>query len=269
MSVVKTLFSLQGKNILITGGSGHIAKTVARAFYSCGANLILIDQNEDALREAKDDLLKAGTDEQHIYISRVDLENGSEVSRFLQEINDGYSTLDVLINAAAFVGSRDLDGWAVPFLEQSVDTWRRCLEVNLTAPFTLIQGVFHLMNNAKSPSIINVSSIYGQVGPDMSLYHGTDMGNPAAYGASKAGLAQLTRWLCTSLPSKFRVNTITPGGVERGQDIHFKARYCEKTTTGRMAKEEDLVGTFMLLASDAGSYITGQDIAIDGGWTAK
>jgi NAD(P)-dependent dehydrogenase (short-subunit alcohol dehydrogenase family) len=95
------------------------------------------------------------------------------------------------------------------------------------------------------------------------------MGNPAAYAASKAGLAQLTRWLCTSLPDHFRVNTVTPGGVERGQDPEFVARYVSNTSLKRMATEEDLVGVILLLVSAAGAYITGQDIAVDGGWTAK
>lgn len=268
MKTTDDLFNLSGRTVLITGGAGHIARRGAAAFLEQGADLILVDRYADALQVAKDSLLALGFGGKIDTIT-TDLEQPSQVDDLIRQVTQHHAKLDALINAAAFVGTDKIEGWGVPFLAQSVDTWRRCLEVNLTAPFALIQGLYPLMEKATSPAIINVSSIYGQVGPDMSLYEGTAMGNPAAYAASKAGLAQLTRWLCTTLPSHFRVNTITPGGVERGQNPEFHARYIANTASKRMATEEDLVGVMLLLISDAGAYITGQDIAVDGGWTAK
>jgi NAD(P)-dependent dehydrogenase (short-subunit alcohol dehydrogenase family) len=102
----------------------------------------------------------------------------------------------------------------------------------------------------------------------MRLYEGTPAGNPAAYGASKAGLLQLTRYLATVLAPKVRVNAITPGGVLRGQDTRFQERYVSRTPLGRMAVEEDFKGAFAYLASDASAYVTGQNVVVDGGWTA-
>ena len=113
--------------------------------------------------------------------------------------------------------------------------------------------------------IINLSSIYGILGPDYSLYKGTNMGNPAAYAASKGGVIQLTRWLSTTLSPKVRVNAISLGGVLRGQPEKFVRRYNTGTPLGRMATEEDFKGVIAYLASDLSKYMTGQNLVIDGG----
>jgi len=102
----------------------------------------------------------------------------------------------------------------------------------------------------------------------MNLYAGTPMGNPAAYAATKGGLLQLTQYLATVLAPKVRVNAISPGGISRGQPEAFAERYAALTPLKRMGTEEDLKGALALLVSDAGAYITGQNIMVDGGWTA-
>jgi NAD(P)-dependent dehydrogenase (short-subunit alcohol dehydrogenase family) len=116
-------------------------------------------------------------------------------------------------------------------------------------------------------SIVLISSIYGLVGPDMSLYEGTSMANPAGYGASKGGLLQLMRYLATVLAPDVRVNAISPGGVWRQQPGQFHDRYRSRTPLGRMATEEDLKGAAAYLASDLSSYVTGHNLVVDGGWT--
>ena len=114
--------------------------------------------------------------------------------------------------------------------------------------------------------MINISSIYGQWGPDLSLYEGTKMANPAAYSASKGGLDQLTRWLACTLAPDIRVNAISPGGVARGQPISFVERYNARTPLGRMATEDDFRGAVAYLASDLSAYVSGQILSVDGGW---
>jgi NAD(P)-dependent dehydrogenase (short-subunit alcohol dehydrogenase family) len=114
---------------------------------------------------------------------------------------------------------------------------------------------------------VNVSSIYGLVAPNMGLYDGTVMGNPAAYGATKGGIVQLTRYLATVLSPEIRVNAFAPGGIARGQAGEFTERYERLTPLGRMATEDDFRGVLAWLASDASRYVTGQTIAVDGGWT--
>ena len=123
-----------------------------------------------------------------------------------------------------------------------------------------------MLKAAEGASIINIASIYGMYGPDWRLYEGTSMGNPAAYGASKGGLIQLTRWLATTIAPSVRVNAISPGGVFRNQPEAFVQRYEAKTPLGRMATEDDFIGIIAFLASDLSKYVTGQNHLVDGGW---
>ena len=103
----------------------------------------------------------------------------------------------------------------------------------------------------------------------MSLYEGTTMANPAAYGASKGGLTQLTRYLATVLAPEVRVNCVSPGGIARGQPESFRQRYEKRTPLGRMASDSDYNGAVLFLASSASSYMTGATLVVDGGWTAR
>jgi NAD(P)-dependent dehydrogenase (short-subunit alcohol dehydrogenase family) len=164
------------------------------------------------------------------------------------------------------VGTSDLPGWGVPFEEQSIETWRRALEVNLTAVFDLCQGLYPLLRKSTGASIVNIASIYGMYGPDWRLYEGTSLSNPSAYGASKGGLIQLTRWLATTIAPEVRVNAISPGGVSRHQPEEFVKRYESKVPLGRMATEEDFCGAIAYLVSDLSKYVTGQILSVDGGW---
>ena len=123
-----------------------------------------------------------------------------------------------------------------------------------------------LLNGSKGANIINVGSIYGIYAPDFSLYEGTNMGNPAAYGVSKAGLNQLTKWLSTSMAPNIRVNSISPGGISRDQPKKFVTKYIQKTPLKRMANEVDFLGVMAYLSSDMSEYVTGQVIQVDGGW---
>ena len=122
------------------------------------------------------------------------------------------------------------------------------------------------MKKSKNATIINVSSIYGVYSPDLEIYQGTKLGNSAAYAAAKAGLIQLTKWLSKALAPRIRVNCISPGGIFRDQPKKFVKAYIKKTSIKRMAKEDDLMGVFAFLASDASAYVTGQNIIVDGGW---
>jgi NAD(P)-dependent dehydrogenase (short-subunit alcohol dehydrogenase family) len=160
-----------------------------------------------------------------------------------------------------------MDGWAVPFGEQTVEAWDRALRVNLTSAFVLVQEARDLLGASGAGSVILFGSIYGQVGPDRSLYEGTSIANPAAYGASKGAIAQLARTLATTLAPSVRVYVITPGGIERGQPDAFVSRFRARTPLARMAVEEDVKGAVAFLASNLSAYVTGQEIVVDGGWT--
>ena len=136
----------------------------------------------------------------------------------------------------------NLRGWNIPFEQQTLATWRRALEVKFTAIFDLCHGLMPMLRAAARNSIINIAPTYGMHGPDWSLYESTTMGNPAAYGASKGGLIQFTRWLATTLAPAVRVNAISPGGIRRNQPDQFIARYAAGTPLQRTATEKDLLG---------------------------
>ena len=142
------------------------------------------------------------------------------------------------------------------------------MRVNLSSAFVLSQSLLPQLSNSGYGSIILISSIYGSLGPDMSLYEGTKMQNPVGYGASKGGLLQLMKYLATLMAPSVRVNAISPGGVERGQPESFVERYSRRTPMKRMATEGDLVGPTIFLASNMSSYVTGQNLIVDGGWSA-
>jgi NAD(P)-dependent dehydrogenase (short-subunit alcohol dehydrogenase family) len=195
-----------------------------------------------------------------------DLEQQAQRNDLMTSLKTSDQGLNILINNAAFVGTSDLKGWAVPFEQQTIETWRRALELNLTAIFDLCQGLTPLLKAAEGASIINIASIYGIYGPDWALYEGTNMSNPAAYGTSKGGLIQFTRWLATTIAPRIRVNTLSPGGVFRNQHEAFVQRYEVKTPLGRMATEDDFRGAIAYLASDLSKYMTGHNLVVDGGW---
>ncbi len=266
MKSLHELMSLKGKVALITGGAGHIGCVLAQALAELGANIVLLDINKEQLDEKAKDIIEKYKVKVHTL--EIDLSLESSVRCVPELISKEFGRLDIIVNCAALVGTSDLKGWAVPFEKQSSDTWRKALEINLTAAFVLIQSCKEMLTSSDSASIINISSIYGMVGPDMKLYEGSEMGNPAAYAVSKAGLSQLTRWLATTLAPGIRVNTISVGGVLRGHKDIFISHYKERTPLKRMAKEEDLKGAVAYLASGLSSYVTGHNLVVDGGWVS-
>jgi len=264
MTTISKLMSLKGRRALITGATGHIGKIIAQTLAEQGADLILVDRPGSEY----DLLVNEITNDWKVQVQTYDCDLGkqSERDEMMKSLIEQDGPLNILVNNAAFVGTSDLQGWVTDFEHQTVETWRSALEVNLTAAFDLIKGLTPLFKKSKGASIINIGSTYGTWGPDYRLYEGTAMGNPAAYAASKGGLIQLTRWLATTLASDIRVNTISPGGVFRNQPEVFVERYEARTPLGRMATEDDYRGAIAYLASDLSSYVTGQNLAVDGGW---
>lgn len=264
MVTLKELGSLKGRLALITGAAGGLGTIFSETLAELGASLILVDLPGTQLEA----VATKNVEKWHIDIEAIycDLESSTERASLIRKVSSSNKNLNVLVNNAAFVGSTDLAGWNVPFGKQSVDTWRRAHEVNLTAVFDLCQGLYPAMKDAAGASIINVTSIYGSFGPDWSLYSDSKMANPAAYAASKGGLNQLTRWLATTLAPTIRVNAISPGGISRNQPRLFQDKYESKTPMGRMATEQDFKGALAFLASDLSSYVTGHILEVDGGW---
>lgn len=253
---------LTGRTAVVTGGAGPLGRVLCDALATAGARVVVVDLDGSACAATADGLPGSG----HVPLGAnlLDPQGLTSVVDAVTELG----ACDVLVNNAAFTGTSGVPGYAVPFDEQTDDAFAMALSLNLTAPFSLTRRLAPLLRGTGHGSVVNVSSIYGLVGPNMGLYAGTRMGNPAAYAASKGGIAQLTRYLSTVLAPDVRVNAFAPGGIARGQDEAFVQRYEALTPLGRMGTEDDFRGVVTWLASDASAYVTGQVVAVDGGWTA-
>jgi NAD(P)-dependent dehydrogenase (short-subunit alcohol dehydrogenase family) len=264
MTTIKELSDLRNRRALITGATGSLGKVFAETLAELGADLILVDLPGSDFKSISSELINRwGIEVESI---SCDLESQDQRICLISHLNKSSKSLNILVNNASPVGTSNLNGWSVPFENQSIALWQKSLEVNLIAVFELCQGLFPLLKKSKGSSIINISSIYGLFGPDWRLYEDTNMGNPAAYATSKSGLIGLTRWLATTVSPDIRVNAIAPGGVLRDQPEIFIDRYSKKTSLGRMANEDDFRGALSYLASDLSQYVTGQVLSVDGGW---
>lgn len=266
MRKIKDLISLKKRKALVTGACGHLGRAICETLAEQGCDLILMDlpgSNFSSLSNRISKEYKVS-----IEIVEADLEDELSISIAVKEIISSTKNLNIIINNAAFVSSKSMPGWNDSFKKQSTETWNRAIRINLTSVFQISRDLSPLLKKSKKASIINIGSIYGLTAPDYSLYKGTDMGNPAAYAASKGGLIQLTKWLSSTLAKEIRVNSISPGGIIRDQPKEFIEKYVNKTPLKRMAIEEDFKGAIAFLSSDLSDYVTGQNIIIDGGWTA-
>ena len=237
------------KKILVTGGSGHLGNELCNYLISKSYQVYSLDKE-----------LSSSQIDGRINI-QVDLSNVEKLIDSLKLIKDG---IDGVINNAAFYDN--VPGCHVNFEEESLDAWSSVFRVNLFAPFLIIQTLFKMGRLSKNASIVNIASIYGSVAPNPSLYVDLEMTNPASYGCSKASLIYLTKWLSARI-APIRVNCVSPGGIERGQNPIFKKRYLERTPLKRLAIEQDIVGIVAFLLEDESSYITGQNFNIDGGFS--
>lgn len=263
MKKINKLLLLKNKVALITGGGGHLGSEIAKTFASLGVNLILVDLPGSKIKSISSTLKR----KYNIKVSYFycDFESGSDRAKLISNLVS-LKKLDILINNAAFTGNSEIDGWNNKFENQSIEKWRKCLEINLVSIFEISRALNPLLKKSKNGTIINISSIYSEIAPDWSLYKDTEIFNPAAYGASKAGLNNLTKWLANTLAPNVRVNSVLPGGIKRNQSKKFIAKYNAKTPLRRMANESDIVGTVIFLSSSMSNYITGQNIRVDGGF---
>jgi NAD(P)-dependent dehydrogenase (short-subunit alcohol dehydrogenase family) len=258
MSVLDS-FRLDGKVALVTGGAGLFGRQIAEALAEAGARTFMASRNLAGLRAQAEVFRRAGLDVTALQYDQADEES---IHQLLKQVVDMAGKVDVLVNNSVL---RPMHDWSDPSRD-----FAKSMEVNATGLLIMTRAFGEQMAERGQGSIINVGSTYGTVGPDFTLYEGTDMTAPPDYFFHKGGLLQLTRYAAAKLgPRGVRVNAISPGGFFTGQDPRFLERYHARTFLGRMANESDLKGVIVFLASDASSYVTGANIAVDGGFTAK
>ncbi len=264
----RNLFDLGGKVALVTGGAGILGQKFCAGLADCGAKVGVIDLQEAAARDVAAQL-KAEFGVESVGVA-CDVSDPTAVKSMVDEVQARLGPVDILHNNAATKGSNLSRFFTAPE-DFPLDVWREVMAVNLDGMFLVAQAVGSGMAARGKGAIIQTASIYGVLGPDPRIYEGSEylghaINTPPVYSASKAGVIGLTRYWATHWGSKgVRVNTLTPGGVESGQNAVFSQRYSSRVPLGRMAQAEEMVGALVFLASDASSYITGQNIMVDGG----
>ena len=264
-------FDLTGKVALVTGGVGILGRHFVEGLAEAGAAVAVLDLDGSASASFATEV--AGRTGVPTYGVGCDITSEHALRDTIAEIEAKLGPIDILHNNAASKG-RDLKAFFAPLEEFSLETWREIMSVNIDAMFLVAREVGRRMVERRRGSIIQTASIYGLVGPDSRIYEGSNylggaINTPPVYSASKAAVIGLTKHLATSwAPHNVRVNAITPGGVESGQNDIFRNRYAARVPMGRMGDADEMVGALVFLASDAASYITGQNIIVDGGLTA-
>jgi NAD(P)-dependent dehydrogenase (short-subunit alcohol dehydrogenase family) len=275
MTTILDKFNLAGKVAVVTGGAGLLGKEFCRTLAEAGASVMVVDLNAAGSGKVADGLTAGG------YPARAvptDITRPDSVEALVVSTLKEFGRLDILVNCAALDPKFDAEALAkgiTPdrFEDYPLDQWNAALTVNLTGAFLVTQAcVKPMLAQGKRGSIINICSIYGLNGPDQRIYikDGKRLAfKPVYYTVTKAGVLGFTKYLAAYYAeTEIRVNALTPGGVFNDHDETFVKNYSAKTILGRMARKDEMNGALLFLASDASSYMTGNNMVVDGGWTA-
>jgi NAD(P)-dependent dehydrogenase (short-subunit alcohol dehydrogenase family) len=242
---------LENKVIVVTGGNGLLGSSILKYLKKSGAICINAEINVT-------DNLESGT------IS-CDVTKSESVDKALENIKNVYKKIDGFVNNAY---PRTSD-WGAKFENISVESWKKNVDLQMNSVFICSQAALKIMKLQGFGAIVNIASIYGTVGPDFSVYDGTEMTMPAAYSAIKGGIINFTRYLASYYgPEGIRINCVSPGGIFDNQNEIFVKQYEQKVPMRRMGIPDDISPAVAFLLSDDAGYITGQNIVVDGGWTA-
>lgn len=242
---------LKNKVIILTGSEGLIGSAIANYLINEQVKLVKVDI-----------AFKEQSENQFV----CDVTEPNELRILINKVTDQFGRIDGLINNA-YPRTKD---WGNKFEDIKYESWSKNVEMQLSSCFQLCQLVLPIMKNQGAGSVINISSIYGVVGNDFTVYDNTGgMTSPAAYSAIKGGVINFTRYLASYYGAfGVRVNCVSPGGVYNYQNEKFVAQFEKKVPIRRMARPDEMAGPIAFLLSDDASYITGHNLMVDGGWTA-
>jgi NAD(P)-dependent dehydrogenase (short-subunit alcohol dehydrogenase family) len=269
VTAIDPRFSLQGRVAVVTGATGLLGRAHCAALGGAGAMVVATDLSQDACTALARNLPGEALG------IEADVTSPESLVRLCDAVLARFDRIDVLVNNAA-LNEKVEDGDAGvsgAFETLSLNAWKRALDVNLTGVFLCCQVLGGAMAKRRTGSIVNVASTYGVVAPDQRLYRRPDgtqsFFKSAAYPTTKSGVLGLTRYLAAYWGNAdVRVNALSPGGVENGQDGYFVEQYSARTPLGRMARPDEYGGALVFLASEASSYMTGANLVVDGGFTA-
>ncbi len=236
------MFALDGQVALVTGACGQLGAAFSAALASAGATVVGADLKPDGDRLA------------------LDVSDEQSVDALMRRIQDEHGRLDVLVNNAGIGVFTDL-------ADRTIEEIDQVAAVNIRGTILVSRAAAELM--PEDSAIVNIASVYGVVSPDPRIYGSSGRNSSEIYGATKAGVVQLTKWFAVHLASRrIRVNCISPGGVFADQLPEFVRAYEQRTPAGRMAQPADLLGGLIYLSSRASRYVTGHNLVIDGGWSS-
>lgn len=265
------LFDLSGKVAVVTGGCGILGRHFCAGLAAHGARVAVADLD----RERCEELAALLSERFGVPCLGVacDVTDAGAVEAMADRTEAELGPVGILLNNAAGK-TRDLDRFFLPVEDYPEDVWREVMAVNVDGLFLVARTLGGRMARRGAGSIVQTASIYGVVAPDQRIYEGSEylgrpINTPPVYSTSKAAVIGLTRHLAAYWGAQgVRVNTLTPGGMESGQNDTFKQRYGARVPLGRMGRAGELTGAVVWLASDASSYVTGQNIIVDGGLSA-
>ena len=254
------LFSIRDRVILLTGGSGLYGRGLVAMLAEAGATLVIASRGLEKLQQVATAETARGFT---VHAEQLDQSDEKSVLTLRDRVIAKFGRVDGLVNNSV---ARPMKSPDAP-----VSAWEESMRVNATGLFLMTRAFGEAMSAKKSGSIVNIGSMQGMIGPSLELYTGTDMGVPPPdYFFHKGGMENLTRFYAGILgPHNVRVNCLAPGGFFNRQPEPFLTRYNEHTMLGRMADERDLGGAVIFFLSDASRYITGANLPVDGGYTAK
>jgi gluconate 5-dehydrogenase len=259
---LQQLLSLKGKTAVVTGGAGYLGTAICETLAELGANLVLASRDQAKCQERCGEILQMSGGSVQAVALELDVLKRDSATEFFARVHQHFKAVDILVNNA---WSGNKNSW-----ESITDEdWEHDIDMSLNSVFRLTKAAFPDLKATRGV-ILNIASMYGHIGPDYRIYDGKEFANPPSYGAAKAGVIQFTKYLASFLsPDGIRVNALSPGAFPHPptqEHKEFMQRLASKNPMNRVGQPEELKGAVALLCSDAGSYITGQNICVDGGW---
>jgi len=259
---LQQLLSLKGRTAVVTGGAGYLGTAISETLAELGANLVIASRDRAKCEKKCEEIAQLTGGSIKAVALELDLLKKNSAPEFFAQVHNHFPAVDILVNNA---WSGKKNSWE----SITEEDWEYDINISLNSVFRMTKAAFPDLKATRGV-ILNIGSLYSHLGPDYRMYDGKEFANPPSYGAAKAGVIQFTKYLASFLaPHGIRVNAVSPGAYPHPptqKHTEFMRRLAAKNPLNRIGQPDDLKGAVALLCTDAGSYITGQDLHVDGGW---